>query len=148
MPALSLVLGIEMNFSTAARRRVGLIASLFLIASLLMGIGLSACSSANPTGEFLESTGLGPKLAPRPDFVTQSRPKSLDYMTIGTSDPGRATNPRTVAEVKAAEAELDDLRERNLAAGTAAANLGGTPPPPPVVSPAAPAKPARKPKTP
>ncbi len=39
-------------------------------------------------------------------------------MTIGTSDPGRATAPRTPAEVKAAEAELDAERARNLARGT------------------------------
>lgn len=131
-----------MNFSTAASRRAAFLGVVFLAA------GLSACSSANPTGEFLASSGLGPTIAPRPDFVTQSRPQSLDYMTIGTSDPGRATSARTAAEVKAAEAELDAARARSLAAGTAAATLGGTPPPPPVASPAAAPKPAGKPKTP
>ena len=126
-----------MIFSTAARRRTA------LLGVILLGAGLSACSSANPTGEFLESSGLAPKTAPRPDFVTQSRPTSLDYMTIGTADPGRTTAAKTPAEVKAAEAELDAVRARNTAAGTAAANLGGTPPPPPVATPAA-GKPAKK----
>lgn len=133
-----------MIFSTAAGGRTA------RMAALLLGFGLSACSSANPTGELLESTGLGPTVAPRADFVERSRPQSLDYMTIGTSDPGRATAPRTPAEVKAAEAELDAERARNLARGTDAANLGGTPPPPPVPTPAA-QKPAGKkpaPKTP
>ena len=76
-------------------------------------------------------------MAPRPDFVTQTRPKSLEYMPIGTTDPGRATAPRTLAEVKAAEAELDSVRDQNIAAGTAAAGLGGTPAPPPLPAPAA-----------
>jgi hypothetical protein len=128
--------GFIMIFSTAARGRTAILSTLF-------AIGLSACSSDNPTGEFLESSGLGPKVAPRADFVERSRPQSLDYMTIGTADPGRATAPRTLAEVKAAEAELDAERDRNMARGTAAANLGGTPPPPPVVVPAA--APAKKP---
>lgn len=130
-------LGIKMNFSTAARRRAALVGVAFLSA------GLSACSSPNAAGEFLESTGLGPTVAPTPDFVRETRPASVDYMPVGTSDPGRATAARTPAEVKAAEAELDALRARNLAAGTAAANLGGTSPPPPVTSPAA-EKPAGK----
>ena len=81
----------------------------------------------------------------RADFVERSRPQApLNYMTIGTADPGRATAPRTVAEVKAAEAELDAERDRNMARGTAAANLGGTPPPPPVVAPAPAKKPSPK----
>ena len=65
-------------------------------------------------------------------------------MTIGTSDPGRATSVKTPAEVKSAEAELDAIRARNTAAGTAAANLGGTPPPPPVTTPSAASKPAKE----
>jgi hypothetical protein len=127
-----------MIFSTAARGRTAFLSTLSVV-------GLSACSSDNPTGEFLESSGLGPKVAPRADFVERSRPRSLNYMTIGTADPGRATAPRTPAEVKAAEAELDSDRDRNLARGTAAANLGGTPPPPPIATPAAAPKPANKP---
>jgi hypothetical protein len=121
------------------------------LSALLLGLGLSACSSANPTGEFLESSGLAPTVSPRSDFVERSRPKTLDYMTIGTADPGRATAAKTPDEVKAAEAELDSDRARNFALGTEAANLGGTPPPPPVPAPAPSQKPARKktaPKTP
>jgi hypothetical protein len=127
-----------MIISTATRSRTAILSALFVV-------GLSACSSDNPTGEFLESSGLGPKVAPRADFVERSRPQSLSYMTIGTTEPGRVAAPRTPAEVKAAEAELDTERDRNLARGTAAANLGGTPPPPPVVTPAAAQKAAKKP---
>ncbi|WP_210490821.1 hypothetical protein [Microvirga antarctica] len=120
-----------MNFPTAAPRCVALLA-----AAVLAGT-LSACASPNAAGELVSSTGFGPKLAARPDFVTQSRPDSLEYMTIGTANPGRPEKPRTLAEVKAAEAELDAIRDRNLAAGTAAATLGGTAPPPAVTPPAA-----------
>ena len=138
MPEQTQEFRIIMFFIAATRRRIS-----FLMGMVLAG-ALSACSSGNPAGEFVESSGLGPTMAPRPDFVTQSRPQSLDYMTIGTSDPGRATAPRTADEVKAAEAELDALRNRNLAAGTAAANLGGTPPPPPIATPEAQKPPAKK----
>lgn len=75
-------------------------------------------------------------MAEAPDFVAESRPGSLDYMPVGTAEPGPPTPARTAEEIKAAEAELDALRARNEAAGAAAARLGGTPPPQPVILPA------------
>ena len=52
-------------------------------------------------------------------------------MPVGTVAIRRApTKPRHAAEVKAAEAELDAVRERNEPRGAAARQLGGTPPPP------------------
>ena len=130
--------GFIMIFSTARCGRTAILGALFVI-------GLSACASDNPAGEFIEFLGPWAQGPPRADFVERSRPQApLNYMTIGTAEPGRATAPRTVAEVKAAEAELDAERDRNMARGTAAANLGGTPPPPPVVAPAPAKKPSPK----
>lgn len=115
-----------------------------------MAAALTAGCSGNPTGEFLESSGLAPKTAPRPDFVAASRPQNLDYIPIGTPQEGRPTAAKTADEVKAAEAELDSVRAQNQVRGEAAAQLGGTPAPTPVAAPATPTAPstAKKKKTP
>ena len=102
--------------------------------AFLAAVATAGCSG-NPTGEFLESSGLAPKTAPRPDFVAASRPQSLDYIPIGTPQQGRPTAAKTADEVKAAEAELDALRAQNQTRGEAAAQLGGTPAPEPVAMP-------------
>ena len=104
------------------------------IALTLLAVGnVAACTEgSNPTKELANSLGLGPKVAPSPDFVARSRPGSLDYMPVGVAAPQRPTAARTAEEIKAAEAEMDALRARNEAAGAAAARLGGTPEPAPV----------------
>ncbi|WP_230532762.1 hypothetical protein [Microvirga roseola] len=101
--------------------------------AILAGAGLAACSgNANPTRDLFTAVGAGPKMAETPEFVAGSRPQSLEYLPVGTTQPDRPTPARTADEIKAAEAELDALRERNEARGAAAAELGGTPPPEPV----------------
>lgn len=96
----------------------------------------AACADgSNPTRDLFAAVGAGPQVAETPDFVASSRPQSLDYMPVGTSQPGRSTPAWTPEEIKAAEAELDTVRARNEAKGSAAAKLGGTPPPEPVVIP-------------
>lgn len=128
-----------MNFAPASTGRAVLAACAFMAAALTAGC------SGNPTGEFLESSGLAPKTAPRPDFVAASRPQNLDYIPIGTPQEGRPTAAKTADEVKAAEAELDSVRAQNQSRGEAAAQLGGTPAPTPVALPStAPAQPAAK----
>lgn len=133
-----------MNFASASPGRAVLAGCAFMAAALTAGC------SGNPTGEFLESSGLAPKTAPRPDFVAASRPQNLDYIPIGTPQEGRPTAAKTVDEVKAAEAELDSVRAQNQVRGEAAAQLGGTPAPAPVAAPATPTAPstAKKKKTP
>lgn len=114
-----------MRFSTPRRIAISGLAA-FAVA------GLAACANgANPTRDALSAIGAGPNMAATPDFVSNSRPASLEYMPIGTSKPGRTTAAKTADEVKAAEAELDAIRARNAAAGAAAAQLGGTPAPEP-----------------
>lgn len=117
-------------------------APILSVRAIVAGCGFLAAAavagcSGNPTGEFLESSGLAPKTAPRPDFVAATRPKNLDYIPIGTPQEGRPTPPRTADQVKAAEAELDAVRAQNQTRGQAAAQLGGTPAPEPVTIPAA-----------
>ncbi|WP_457091154.1 hypothetical protein [Microvirga sp. P5_D2] len=104
-----------------------------LVLTALVGVNVTACAGgSNPVRDIATAVGAGPKTAPAPDFVTSSRPQSLDYMPIGTPVEGRPTAARTAEEVKKAEGELDSLRARNEAAGAAAARLGGTPPPEPL----------------
>ncbi|MCB5177505.1 hypothetical protein [Microvirga lenta] len=100
--------------------------------ALLVANAAGCADGSNPTRDLFAAVGAGPKTAPTPDFVASSRPETLDYMPVGTSQPGRSTPARTAEEVKAAEAELDALRAQNEAKGAAAAELGGTPAPKPV----------------
>jgi hypothetical protein len=115
--------------------------------ALIAACAVAGCGGNSP-GQFLASTGLGPKMATTPDFVANSRPQNLDYIPIGTPQQGRPTAAKTPAEVKAAEAELDALRGQNQSKGEAAAKLGGTPAPQPVATPAAGAPAAKKSPTP
>lgn len=118
-----------MNFPSAPSVRA------ILVGCAILASAVTAGCSGNPTGDFLESSGLAPKTAPRLDFVAASRPQSLDYIPIGTPQQGRPTAAKTADEVKAAEAELDALRAQNQTRGEAAAQLGGTPAPEPVAMP-------------
>ena len=94
---------------------------------------LAACSGdANPVRDTFGAFGAGPKTAPTPDFVRQSRPATLDYVPIGTSAPERPTAAKTADQVKAAEAEMEATRVRNEAAARAAKQAGATPAPAPV----------------
>jgi hypothetical protein len=106
---------------------------LLLAAAVLAG---AACTSGNPAGQLIASTGLGPTQAKPQDFVVASRPGTVDFIPIQPQAPGRPTPAKTAAQVKEVETEMDSLRERNASAGAAAAELGGTPPPDPVLLPA------------
>src|SRR5690349_8408156 len=93
---------------------------------------VAACSSdTNPVRDVFVAVGAGPKTAPTPDFVKQSRPAALDYVPVGTKAPPRNTPALTADQVKAAEAEMDATRARNEAAGQVAVQAGATPPPAP-----------------
>ncbi|MCB8820865.1 hypothetical protein [Microvirga rosea] len=134
-----------MNLASATTHRAIFAGCAFLAAAL------SAGCSGNPTGEFVESSGLGPKMAPRPDFIAATRPQNLDYIPIGTPQEGRPTPAKSLEQVKAAEAELDAVRAQNQSRGEAAAQLGGTPAPETLTTPAPAASPAtstKKKKTP
>jgi hypothetical protein len=100
-------------------------------------IALAACAGdSNPVRDAFVAVGAGPKTAEAPDFVARSRPATLEYQPVGSASPARPTPARTADEVKAAEAELEAVRARNLAAGQAAAQAGGTPAPEAAAAPA------------
>ncbi|MCG7394135.1 hypothetical protein MHY87_14600 [Microvirga sp. ACRRW] len=107
-----------------------------LLLAVLVAANVTACAGgSNPVRDIAGAVGAGPQVAATPDFVASSRPQNLDYMPIGTPVEGRPTPARSPDEIKAAESELDALRNRNEAAGAAAAKLGGTPPPEPITLP-------------
>lgn len=104
---------------------------------LLSGIAVTLAACGNAAGQFVESSGFGPKMTPAQDFVVQSRPKQdLDFIPVNPAAPIRAAAPKTADQVKSAEKEMDSIREKNVNAGAAAAKTGGTPPPDPVLMPA------------
>ncbi|WP_157961409.1 hypothetical protein [Microvirga flavescens] len=105
--------------------------------TILSGIGafLAGCGG-NTAGEFVRSSGLGPKTAEPQTFVVQSRKGTVDYIPVGTVAAGPANPAKNAEQVKEAEQEMDSLRARNANAGAAAAAAGGTPPPDPALTPA------------
>ena len=104
--------------------------------SLALCLAALAGCSGNATGEFVRSTGFGPTTAATPDFVSSTRPGSVEYIPLRDPCPGRPTPAKTAEQVKAVEAEMDAVREQNATAGAAAAQAGGTPPPAPALTPA------------
>lgn len=99
-------------------------------------IGLSACSGdVNPVRDLAVGVGAGPPPANTPEFVTRTRPSTIDYIPVGTSAPARPTKARSADEVKAAESEMDALRANNEAAANAARQDGASPLPAPAAGP-------------
>jgi hypothetical protein len=93
-------------------------------------LALAGCSAdTNPVRDVFVATGVGAKPKPAPDFVVQSRPEAVDYVPVGVSAPARPIRGKTVAETKAAEAELDAQRAAIEAKATEARQVGATPAP-------------------
>lgn len=116
---------------------VMMMSAAFFLSRTLVVSTLAVCLSAcgNAAGDFVRSSGLGPKTAEAQDFVAKSRPENIDFIPVGTVSAGPANPAKKPDEVKKAEDELDSLRERNANAGASAAAAGGTPPPEPALMP-------------
>lgn len=92
-------------------------ASLVLAASL----ALAGCSGGTElVRDAAMTTGLaGGEPKPPPDFISRSRGAGGDYIATGT--PAARPEPRkNAAQVTSAEAEMEALRKRNEARGSAA----------------------------
>jgi pyruvate/2-oxoglutarate dehydrogenase complex dihydrolipoamide acyltransferase (E2) component len=123
--------------------------SRLIVQILAAGVLLSvaACTGdTNPVRDLVVGVGAGPEPAATPDFVTASRPRSIDYIPVGTRTAGPPTPPRTADQVKAEEAALDAVRTANEVAAARAAEAGGSEPPEPATAKPTPAKapPTRK----
>ena len=98
-----------------------------------LGIGgallvLAACSGdANPVRDVAITTGVGSEPKPAPDFVASSRPESINYIPPGA--PQAKTPAKTAAQVKAAEAAMEQARAANEGQAAAARALRSRPGP-------------------
>ncbi len=91
---------------------------------------LAACSGdLNPVRDVAVAAGVGNDRKKAEDFIETTRPENLDYMPVGVSAPPRAVTAKPVADVKAAEAEMDAIRAGNEARAAAARQAGATPAP-------------------
>jgi hypothetical protein len=108
------------------------IPSLLLASCLLAGtIGLGGCAGdTNPVRDVALAAGItGGEPKPAPDFVTRTRPATLDYTPIGVSPPPRRLRAKGKDEVAGAEASMNELRTSNEARGAQARRAGATPAP-------------------
>lgn len=97
--------------------------------AVLLGLGGCAVDS-NPVRDMALAAGItGGEPKPAPDFVTRSRPASLDYTPIGVAPPPRRLRAKGKEEVAGAEAAMNELRSSNEARGTQARRAGATPAP-------------------
>ncbi len=115
----------------------GFLNKFFRIAGTGALLALAACSGdLNPVRDLAVATGVGAEPKPAPDFIAKSRPAEVDYIEPGLAE--RPSKAKSAAEVKAAEAEMDQIRAKNEAEAAAARQLGA---PPPAAAPAARANP-------
>lgn len=113
-------------------RRLPLLCALASVAAALGG-----CSGdGNLVRDVAMRAGItGGEPKPAPDFVTRTRPESVDYTPIGAAPPPRSTRPKSQAAVSGAEAEMNQLRTANEARAASARRAGASPPPAPVKPP-------------
>jgi hypothetical protein len=78
---------------------------------LFSGNGLTGCAG-DTRGAFV-TMGLATERKKAPDFVEKSRAAERDYAPVGVSAPKRAITAKPKAEVTAAEAEMDAIRNAN-----------------------------------
>ena len=98
---------------------LGLVGALF---------GLAGCSGdTNLVRDVAVATGVGSEPKPAPDFIASTRPADLDYIRPGVAT--RATPAKSAADVKAAEAAMDQVRTANEARAAEARELGSRPGP-------------------
>jgi hypothetical protein len=91
-------------------------------------LGLAACSGdTNFVRDAAVATGVGAEPKPAPDFVASTRPAELSYSPVGV--PTAPFVAKTPAQVKAAEAAMDQARAANENQAAEARQLGSSPAP-------------------
>lgn len=122
---------------TASSRRCA------FLAALLASAALAGCADgANPVRDLAVASGVtGGEPKPAPDFVTRTRPASVDYMPIGVSAPKRRYRAKKEDAVKSVESQMDAARGHNDQRGAAARKAGAAAAASPAVPPKAPPPP-------
>ena len=78
---------------------------------VLPGLARADDFTSHPIDSMLKAFDLKTDVAPAPDFVQASRPKSeSEFLPVGAPHPERSVKVKTPAELKAAEAQLDAAR--------------------------------------
>ena len=107
-----------------------------MAAAISLGVLAGCAGDTNPVRDAFVATGIGSEPKPAPDFVSRSRPGTVDYLPVALPKTTRK-KARTVAEVKGVEAEMDAVRTTNEAQAAAARAAGSAPAPAPNPAPAA-----------
>jgi len=90
---------------------------------MLLAIGagtflVAGCSrDTNPVRDMFVSAGVGAKVPPAPDFVTNTRPAQSDYIPVGLKAPPRKYPAKTPEQIKAVEGQMDAVRTRTESQG-------------------------------
>ena len=86
-------------------------------------LALAACSGdTNLVRDVAVATGVGSEPKAAPDFVASTRPGELDYVRPGLAT--RTLPAKSAADVKAAEAAMDQVRAANETRAAEARELG------------------------
>ncbi len=98
-----------------------------LIAAILPLAAASCGTDANPVRDLAIASGVtGGEPRPAPDFVTRSRPASVEYTPIGVAPPARRFRAKDKAKVETAEKEMNELRSSNEARAARARRAAGS----------------------
>lgn len=110
--------GPEMKFSRGMMMLLAVCTSTFLMAG---------CSrDTNPVRDVFVSAGVGAKVPPAPDFVTNTRPAQVDYIPVGLKAPPRKYPAKTPEQLKAVEGQMDAVRTRTESQGIRVQQEGQT----------------------
>ena len=86
--------------------------------ALIGPLVLAACAQnpAEPARGLAETVRFATPVPPMPDFVQASRPASQgDYLPVGVDPPPRAVKPRSPADARATQQELEDQAKADKA---------------------------------
>lgn len=92
-------------------------------AAVLALASLAACNE-RPERSLALATGIASEPKPAPDFISSSRPATLDYLPVPAGKPEPPNNPERKAKVEALEAELTEVRTATEARGAATRAAG------------------------
>lgn len=97
-----------------------------IVLAAMVAAPLGACSSNGPVKSIAQATGFATNEPQRPGFIEQSRPGSAGFISVGVPQTTRP-KPKTAAEVKKVEGEMDGIRTRHERAAAAAASSAPAP---------------------
>lgn len=90
------------------------------VRALVAGAAACACVAAAPAmaqseepGQLTRALGLRTVVPPAPDFVARTRPRTMDYIPVGSPRSVPTGRPMSADQVRAEEKSLDAARQRH-----------------------------------